>query len=131
MLHSEIGRNEKGDYMTIEEFYASIGGNYEEARNRLMNDTLIKRFLEKFLLDQSFSALTSALNAKNRELGFREAHTLKGVSANLALAPLTRSSSTLTEKLRGEGEFGDDINSLYLDVKRDYERIVELIKLLS
>ena len=117
--------------MTIEEFYASIGGSYEEARNRLMNDTLIKRFIEKFLLDQSFSALTSALDAKDRELGFREAHTLKGVSANLALAPLTRSSSMLTEKLRGEGEFGDDINSLYLDVKRDYERIVELIKLLS
>ena len=52
--------------MTIEEFYASIGGSYEEARNRLMNDTLIKRFLEKFLLDQSFSALTSDLDAKDR-----------------------------------------------------------------
>ncbi len=77
------------------------------------------------------SARCAALDAKDRELGFREAHTLKGVSANLALAPLTRSSSMLTEKLRGEGEFGDDINSLYLDVKRDYERIVELIKLLS
>lgn len=34
--------------MDIKKFYEEIGGNYEEALSRLMNDSLIERFVLKF-----------------------------------------------------------------------------------
>lgn len=86
--------------MTIEECYNTLGGNYKNALSRLMNDNLIKRFILKFPADKSYGNMVAAMEAHDTDVAFREAHTLKGVSRNLAFDQLDSSVSEITEHLR-------------------------------
>ena len=69
--------------MAIQECYQQLGGDYATLKTRLPSDSLIKRFITKFLDDSSYSELCCALEEGQREEAFRAAHTLKGVCANL------------------------------------------------
>ena len=86
--------------MTLRDCYAQMGGNYDDAVSRLMNESLMERFMKKFLSDPSFNDLKTAIDNNKREDAFRAAHTHKGVAANLAFTRLRDSSSLLTETLR-------------------------------
>lgn len=108
--------------MTIQECYQQMGGNFAEVQKRLPSVKLIERFVGKFLADGSFSALCQAMQDGKREEAFRAAHTLKGVSANLAFDKLCASVSQLTELLRAEAEtIPADCAPLLEQVKQDYE----------
>ena len=86
--------------MTIQECYAALEGDYEEVLGRLYSEALVKKFVGKFLADQSFQLLESSLNAEDYDEAFRAAHTLKGVAQNLSFTKLYRSSHEITEALR-------------------------------
>ena len=86
--------------MTIQECYAALGGDYQEVLGRLCSEALVRRFVGKFLSDQSFQLLDTALSAGNYEEAFRAAHTLKGVTQNLSFTKLYQSSHEITEALR-------------------------------
>ena len=114
--------------MTLRECYAQMGGEYNEAVSRLMNDKLIEKFIQKFLLDPSFSEIKDAFEIKDGEKAFRGAHTLKGVSANLAFTKLSTSSSLLTEALRNtNGVIPEEANELYKSVEEDYNLAINTI----
>ena len=104
--------------MTIQECYAALGGDYEEVLGRLYSEALVKKFVGKFLADQSFSSLESTLKAKNYEEAFRAAHTLKGVSQNLSFTKLYQSSHEITEALRTKKY--DQALQLFSTVEADY-----------
>ncbi len=115
--------------MTLRECYTQMGGNYDEAIKRLMNEKLMERFLQKFLTDPSFNELKEAIESGDLEKAFRGAHTLKGVSANLALTELTYSSSLLTEALRNaNGSIPESSIILFISVKNDYNHVINTIK---
>ena len=115
--------------MTLNDCYTLMGGNYQEAKSRLMNDKLVERFIQKFLQDTSFQELEKAMEAKDGETAFRCAHTLKGVSANLSLSLLASSSSLLTEELRNKGGvIPEEAYILFEEVKKDYSLTTETIK---
>ena len=59
--------------MTIEELYAQIGGNYDDARARLQSDALIARILEKFLTDTTCPAIAEAWNGGDETATFEAA----------------------------------------------------------
>ena len=82
--------------MTIQECYAALGGDYDEVLGRLYSEALVKKFVGKFLSDQSFQLLESSLKTKNYEEAFRASHTLKGVSQNLSFTKLYQSSHEIT-----------------------------------
>ena len=64
--------------------------DYETGLHRFMEkEALFKKFLLKFTDDQSFPHLKENIEKQDCEEAFREAHTLKGVAANLALNELT------------------------------------------
>ncbi|MCI9156614.1 MAG: Hpt domain-containing protein [Lawsonibacter sp.] len=86
--------------MTIQECYATLGGDYEEVLNRLYSEALVRKFVGKFLTDPSFQLLEDSMHAGNYEEAFRAAHTLKGVSQNLSFTRLYQSSHEITEALR-------------------------------
>lgn len=86
--------------MTIQECYAALGGDYQEVLGRLYSESLVQRFVGKFLSDPSFQRLEDSLKAENYDEAFRAAHTLKGVSQNLSFTKLYQSSHELTEALR-------------------------------
>ena len=115
--------------MTIVECYQQLGGNLENVKTRLPSDSLIKRFITKFLDDSSYSELCDALQKGQRDEAFRAAHTLKGVCANLGFDQLENSASALTELLRPK-DIGipEEAVSMMKDVKHDYEMTVGAIR---
>lgn len=88
--------------MTLQECYATLCGNYEEAKTRLMNDSLIDRFIRRFPADPSMQLLREKLQEGNLPEAFRAVHTLKGVAANLAFTRLQQDASALTELMRDQ-----------------------------
>jgi len=111
--------------MTVKEFYDSIGGDYDEAANRLMNDMLIKRFVTKFLSDLSYQHLVETMEKEDYEEAFAAAHTLKGVCKNLAFHAIGDSSSHITELLRTKQY--EEAAAYLPTVKEDYNKIISSI----
>lgn len=115
--------------MTIKECYEELGADLDGALRRLMNEKLVEKFAVKFLADESFQKLDEAMKSGDYEEGFRAAHTLKGVTANLGFTKLQEVSSNMTEMLRN-GKVPEDKN--YVEaVRAEYERTVEAIRKLQ
>lgn len=115
--------------MTIQECYAELGGDFAEIKERLDSDTLIGRFIAKFLNDDSYDNLCLAIRDGRREDAFRAAHTLKGVSASLSLTKLFTSAEKMTELLRSATDSVPAETVLLMDeVRRDYELTVTAIR---
>ncbi|MCI9170177.1 MAG: Hpt domain-containing protein [Lawsonibacter sp.] len=112
--------------MTIQECYAALEGDYEEVLGRLYSEALVKKFVGKFLADQSFQLLESSLNAEDYDEAFRAAHTLKGVAQNLSFTKLYRSSHEITEALRTKD--CALATRLLPTVSQDYEQTVTAIQ---
>ncbi len=112
--------------MTLKDFYAAIGGDYEGVIARLCSESFVKKFLFKFMADSSYDTLVKSLNAHDYQEAFRAAHTVKGVCQNLGLGRLLDSSSALTEALRGGS--GDGADKLMEKVTEDYNRTIVYLK---
>ena len=87
--------------MTLQEFYAQIGGSYADTVRRLCSESFVLRFVKKYPANPSFDELCKAVGRSDWESAFRAAHTLKGLAANLGLVQLGQAASALTEALRG------------------------------
>ncbi len=87
----------------LKNFYTSVGSDLQEVLARLGGaSALVERFLAKFKSDESFSRLRDALESGAVKDAFREAHTLKGLCANLGLQNLFEQARDTTELLREE-----------------------------
>lgn len=113
--------------MTLQECYAAMGGDYNDAIGRLRSERLVQKFVLKFLEDGSFELLCRSMEAGDLSEAFRAAHTIKGVCANMAFSALLKSSSQLTELLRG-GDMGDQAQELFQRVKVDYAKTAQAIQ---
>ena len=112
--------------MTVEELYAQVGGNYDDARARLMTDALIMRILEKFLADTTCPALVEAWNSGDETATFEAAHAAKGVCMNLALTKLGVLASDITEALRPGNEglrASTYVDALVKELDAEYQRV--------
>lgn len=106
--------------MELRECYKEFGGDYDDTVKRLMREDIVKKFLKKFLDDDSYDNLNKALKTKNMDEAFRAAHTLKGIAINLGLNNLYDISSVMTEKLRHKDYLGVDsimekLSKVYLE----------------
>ena len=111
--------------MTLQECYANLHGNYEDAKSRLARDKLIEKFMLKFPGDTSMDLLKTSVAEGNIQESFRAAHTLKGVAANLAFTELMDRVSELTEQLRSCPEPADE--ALYQKVVEAYDLTIQAI----
>ena len=87
--------------MTLQEFYAQIGGSYADTVRRLCSESFVLRFVKKYPANPSFDELCEAVDRSDWESAFRAAHTLKGVSQNLGFDNLYEPAVVVTEALRG------------------------------
>lgn len=114
--------------MTIEECYSTMGGDWDGIKRRLGNDALIAKLSIRFLSSPEYSEIGKAIEEKNWEKAFLNAHTLKGVALNLGYNNLAKSVSALTELLRPKKvDNPRDAEMLYLSVTSDYNRVINAI----
>ncbi len=114
--------------MTLRECYESFGGDYDDALSRMMNDSLIERFLLKFLDDRTAESMRISIETGNVSELFRGAHTMKGVAGNLGFAQLGKASSALTEHLRGR-DSGEIDEKLVQDFWTAYNLVIDSVNL--
>ena len=112
--------------MSIEECYKKFGGDYQDVMQRLPSESLIERFLKKFLDDKSYQNIVTNLETDELDEAFRAAHTLKGLCQNLGLDRLYQSSRDVTEALR-DGK-NDVTESMLKSLQDDYELTVSAIR---
>ena len=112
--------------MTLQECYAAMEGDYQDALGRLRSDRLVQKFVLKFLADGSYDLLTQSMEEENYAEAFRAAHTIKGVCQNLGLTKLLNSSSELAEALRNG--FTPEAIPLTERVKADYRQTMAAIQ---
>ncbi len=117
--------------MTLQECYSALGGDYKDVSNRLFNEAMVKRFVFKFLNDQSFSNLCNALDRADYEQAFIAAHTLKGICQNLSFTRLYHSSQLMAEELRGGAPDVQNAQRLLSDVAEDYRITADAIRRLQ
>ncbi len=115
--------------MTLSECFTALGGNYDEVIGRLRSERIVRKFVLKFLTDDSFANLCRALEEGNGEEAFRAAHTIKGICQNLGFDRLYKSSSRLTEELRSGGK--PEKTDLFRDVEADYQVTMAAIRRLQ
>ena len=112
--------------MTLKECYAAFGGDYDETISRLRSERLVQKFVLKFLNDPSYDLLCSSMESGSYEEAFRAAHTIKGVCQNLGFSVLGKSSSELSEALRGG--YTPEADVLIQQVKEDYQATAQAIR---
>lgn len=115
--------------MTLTEFYAAVGGSYEDASARLQNDAFIGRFLRMLPRDDSMARLTAAVDSGSAEEAFRAVHTLKGIALNLSLSlvRLAEACAAMTEALRGSAVMPANVHALHDAVAREYALVTETL----
>ena len=99
--------------MTVQEFYSAVGGDYKSALARMMNDAFITKMLGKFLANNSYATLEEAYKNKDPKAMFEAAHSLKGVTGNLALDDLHNKSCIIVEAVRNY----ESVQELNLDAE--------------
>ena len=112
--------------MTLQECYAAMSGNYDDAIGRLRSERLVQKFVLKFLNDGSYDLLCRSLESGDYQEAFRASHTIKGVCQNLSFTKLYASSNKLTEALRSG--WSEEAGPLVEEVKKDYQQTIGAIQ---
>lgn len=113
--------------MTLKECYDIIG-NYNEVMKRLPRETMVMKFIFKFLDDKSYDQLMTAIQNADYKEAFMASHTIKGLCQNLSFTRLYESSNLITEALRSENPDEQLISELAGKVSEDYMATVNAIK---
>ena len=103
-----------------------LGCDVEKALERFLDDgDLYLTCLQAFAEDEGFEKLGEAIKADNHDEIFQQAHTLKGVSANLELATVYQPVAQIVADIRAE-RF-DRFDELYAQTLAAQAQLKELI----
>ena len=115
--------------MTVKEFYESINCDYQVAINMMMMDEFIKRMLGKFVANNASPDLFLAYEKHDYPGVFAAAHSLKGVTGNLALTALFNKIVPVVEATRNkDANASINIDKEVNDYKSEYEFVVSQIE---
>ena len=115
--------------MTLNEFYAAVGGDAKQVLARIPDERMVKKFARMYAADETMSQLHDAIDAGRWADAFRAAHTLKGVAQNLGFTRLQQAASALTEAMRGDRPPADA--SLLAAVDAAHGEVLEAIESLE
>lgn len=103
------------------------GVDINSAIDRFMgNEIMYNKFLLRFLKDDSFSNLENCIASNEYQMAFMQAHTMKGVVANLGLDCLLEILTPMTEQLRSNDLV--NISEEIKELKLRYEMICNIIR---
>ncbi len=112
--------------MTIKECYECFQGKYEEAKQRLMDDSRIERYMFRFLEDDTMGEIKEAVNRDNYDALYAAVQTMKGLAANLSFSELQYAAEDLADKLRKNKGYVDPSSIENLEL--NYARVIETIE---
>lgn len=114
--------------LTIDALKA-YGANVEEGLGRCMNnEPFYLRMINMTLMDSGFEELKNAVAAKNTKAAFEAAHKLKGATGNVALTPIFKPVSTLSDMLKGhlDAPMTTEAEQLAAETLEAFERLKAL-----
>lgn len=104
------------------EIFESYGADYHTITGRFMgNELMYMKFLDMFFSDKNMEKLGAALNSGHLVEAFEAAHTLKGITANMGLEPLSKAVCAIVEPLR-EQRTQENYQALYQVIQSEYEK---------
>ena len=115
--------------MTVFEGYCALGGDVTSDIYQTLSERMLIKFLKKLTDDTLMKELESAIIAKDRDAAYNAAHTLKGVTLNLAVSRLSNPLCGLTDALRAG--FPQNAEELYKEVKEEFDYAVKVINLIE
>ncbi len=86
--------------MTLQELYANIGGDYDQALRVLRVEKLVDKHIRKLTKNGVVEGLIEAGKTMDPTELFEKGHAMKGVCANLGLTALSDAASRVTEEFR-------------------------------
>lgn len=89
--------------MTLREFYAKVGGDYDDVCERLGGPEVVGSIVKMLLTDRHYIMCRQALLDGDADTVFCQAHALKGICMNLDIRNIQEDAVKLTEVLR-EGQ---------------------------
>ena len=113
--------------MTLKEFYEKTGGDFEQVLARMLTEERVKKYVMKFLNDESLNKIKQALDDKNYKDAFLHTHNLKGVCLNLSFNGLLEPVVVLCEELRNGNPQGD-VDAMYVNVEYMYNQVRSAIE---
>ena len=117
--------------MTVQELYAEIGGDYDQAIRVLRVDKLIDKHIRKLPQNGVVDNLIGAgRNMDPTEL-FETAHAMKGVCANLGLTVLAGMASEIAEEYRpgNPRQYSDaEVKEKIAEIETLYQRTADCIR---
>ena len=110
--------------LTVEKL-KEFGVDTDEGLNRCMNmEAFYFKMIKMGLANEYFDKLEVELKNADIAAAFESAHALKGVVGNLAISPIYKPLSDITEKLRAK-ESADYV-ALYAPVKELRDKLLAL-----
>ena len=103
---------ETNEYLDLDDALARIGGNM----------SLYKRLLGRFIEGNHYDELEQALQSGDMEEAARQAHSLKGVSANLSLTKIRAISVELEQLIKDNADY----SGCLAELKQAFLKTVEL-----
>ena len=112
--------------LTVEALRAWGADTDDGLRRCMNNEAFYFRLVDRAARDPSYDQLKEALENRDLDRGFELAHALKGVTANLALTPVGKPVTEMTELLRSRTDTDYSAYVAEMIARRD-----ELLALLS
>ncbi len=118
----------EGMIMELRELYFKLGGSYDELIHRLRHESLIKKYIIRFLDDDTYKLMCEAFLEQDYELAFRLAHSFKGICLNIGLTSLHHDVNEFTELLRHYEQYSlDELSSAYKKMSISYKETLSHI----
>ena len=105
------------EYINLDDALTRIGGNM----------ALYKRLLGRFVEGNHFDALDNALQSGDLDEASRQAHSLKGVSANLSLVKISSVALDLEQKIKDNLDYSESLTELKQVFSTTLEKIAEIM----
>lgn len=119
------------DMSTLLEKLKALGcaeDDLNRAKERFLNnDDFYARCFVKYLNDKSFVSLGECLKQKEATGVFEQAHTLKGVTANMGITPIYEEVVIIVEAVRGMDSVPDGIEAHYDKIMKLHEELKAMI----
>ncbi len=105
----------------------SAGIDADDALERLMgNESLLERFLKKFLEDENYEKLKSAVSAGEQDAALTASHTLKGVCGNLSISGLYGLLTRQVQLMREDN--WNEAAAMMPDISKAYEKAADAVR---